>query len=97
MLHGNNENQNIPDITKPLTFLLLIPHIHEGCGLFVEREGKRPSSGNKGLLGVICLLWRLKNWFHILEKSKEVRGKERVRKRGKGGLKKDLEIEAEPL
>lgn len=88
MLHGNNENQNIPVLTKPLTFLLLILHIHEGSGLLVEWEGKRPPSGNKGLLGAICLLWRLKNWFHILEKSEEVRGKERVRKRGKGGGQK---------
>lgn len=60
----------------------------------VERERKRPSSGNEGLLGVICLLRGLKNWFHLLE---ERRGEERgVRERGRGETKEShREIETE--
>lgn len=46
-----------------------------------EWERKGPSSGNEGLLGVICLLRGLKNWFHLLERREEVRKEERVRER----------------
>lgn len=56
-----------------------------------ERERKRPSSGNEGLLGVICLLRGLKNWFHLLERREEVRRGERVRERGRGETKREPE------
>lgn len=56
-----------------------------------ERQRKRPSSGNEGLLGVICLLWGLKNWFHLLERREEVRRGERVRERGRVGTKRKPE------
>lgn len=56
-----------------------------------ERERKRPSSGNEGLLGVICLLRGLKNWFHLLERRREVRRRERVRERGRGEAQRESE------
>lgn len=34
---------------------------------------ERPSTGNQGLLGVICLLRGLKNWFHLSDTRGEVR------------------------
>lgn len=58
-----------------------------------ERERKRPSSGNEGLLGVICLLRGLKNWFHLLERREKVRRGERVRERGSGETKRQPERE----
>lgn len=53
-----------------------------------ERERKRPSSGNEGLLGVICLLRGLKNWFHLLEKRGEERRKSWGERDGEGGKKR---------